>query len=42
MPVFAVIAIVLTNMFLIKKWLGSRLLSDGTCIKHRGMPGPAT
>lgn len=34
-----IVVMVLFNMLLIKRFIGSRLLSDGTHIKHRGMPG---
>lgn len=34
-----VIAIVLFNIFFVKKYIGSSLLSDGTHIKHRGKAG---
>lgn len=31
-----VIGILLFNLFVIKKFIGNKLLSDGTSVKHRG------
>lgn len=35
-PVLTIISILLFNMLIVKKYIGSTLLSDGTHIKHRG------
>lgn len=35
-PIVTVIVLVLVNMLLIKRFVGSKLLSNGTTIRHRG------
>jgi hypothetical protein len=39
-PVLTIIAILLFNMLVVKKYVGCTLLSDGTHIRHRGEQPP--